>query len=635
MTNTPSRLRRFVRSIAISSLVLTTYADLSFADAWLDDDEQAIWQRAPGVYKEGGQWYVIFHAAAGDTDVKIQGEFTNGVANAIPLTRTPDGKLWWFKGPDSSFSRAPRNGDEYRFSLVRGGDTLTFPDPAARWMSGKDIATANSKIYIGSEQPWTVTNWQRPTADKLNIYQLHASRFTGRNPGNAFQEVTEELDNDGVNDYINELGPTAVQLLPVNEFTTSVSWGYNPNYYYAIESSFGGPVHFKHLVDTAQQNGMEVIVDLVFNHLSNRNESGNVGPNTILHAIDAETYIDGETDWGPMINFNNDVAKHFFIQNVLYLAKEFRITGFRFDATNVIHNPDNHHIVESGDGGGLQFLRELYGKVKAYDPNIWITYEEFPDWFGITAENFDGTTVEGSVHGPADSQWVDAFHDNFKAVLTSQTHLDELRNVFAHYGDGWEDGTVYTESHDEVGNTDDRIAKRGRDRKGWEMNQISGAGTLMSRGIPMVFMGQEAGELRQFYIDAWDEADKLDLNDYESNEGRQKILRWFQKMNKIRSDDLTNLAKGDVYIHHIHDINGVFAFTRANGKYLIVLNFLGKSWENYNVGVSGRYIELANTSWPIYNLNNYPFRSRGGEQAHDISDLHIPAYGAVVLKRVD
>jgi 1,4-alpha-glucan branching enzyme len=75
------------------------------------------------------------------------------------------------------------------------------------------------------------------------------------------------------------------------------------------------------------------------------------------------------------------------------------------------------------------------------------------------------------------------------------------------------------------------------------------------------------------------------------------------------------------------------AFTRDDGKYLIVLNFKDRSWENYQVGVAGRYRELANTSWPQFNLGGYPRRTRGGDQAQWISDLPIPAYGAVVLKR--
>ncbi len=489
------------------------------ADAWLNGDPNEIWNRSPGVYKEASHWYAIFHAAPGDSQVKLQGDFTNGTNNAISMTRTPDGNFWWFKGTDASFAKTPEHGDEYRFSLVRDGQTITFQDPAARWVSGTDNNTGMSKLVLSDDYQWGDTNWTRQTSDQFNIYQLHPLRFTDRNIGSPLAQVTEELDNDGHNDYLNNLGITAVELLPVNEFFGDLSWGYNPNYFYAVERSYGGPDALKKLVDTAHQNGIAVILDLEFNHLSTDDQN-------ILMRIDPTTYADGDTSWGALYNFNNDVAQHFLIQNVLYLAKEFHIDGFRFDHTNTIHNPDSWFVKVKGDGGGWDFLRQLYGQVKALDENIWMTAEELPDWWGLTADDI-GSSVAGSSHGPMDSQWTDTFHDKFKSVLTGG-HLDELWSVFGHFGDGWEDATVYTESHDEVGNTDDRIAKRGRDGKGWEMNQLSAAGTILARGVPMVFMGQEAGETSQFHIGICDPCDhdwwqdRLALDQYENDSGRQK-----------------------------------------------------------------------------------------------------------------
>lgn len=605
--------------LSISSLA----SSAAVADAWLDNDANAIWQRSPGVYKEGNDWYVIFHAAAGDTNVKIQGDFTNGAANAIPLTRTPDGKFWWFKGSDASFSSVPQHGDSYRFSFTRDGSTQTMQDPAARWVTDSNLTTGDSRITISSNYQWQSTGWTRPSQDKLSIYQVHPLRFTDRNGGSPLQEVTEELDGDGTNDYINNLGVTALELLPVNEFAGDLSWGYNPSYFYAIEASFGGPDHLKAMVDKAHQNGIAVILDLEFNHVA-------TGDN-ILNAVDNTTYIDGDTVWGGLYNFDNDVAKHFLIQNVLFLAKEYKIDGFRFDHTNSIHNDNSWSHTINGSGGGWDFLRELYGQTKQLDNNIWFTGEELPDWWGITADD-TGSTVAGSNHGPMDSQWTDEFHDKFKAVLTdSNTSLDELWSVFGHFGDGWQDATVYTESHDEVGNTDDRIAKRGRDGKGWEMNQISLAGTLLARGTPMFFMGQEAAESTQFHIDWWD--DRLPLTTYETDTGRKKILDWAKKMNEIRANDLTTLATGNSWVTHIHNNNRVATFTRADAKYAVVMNFGPTTYSNYDVGISGNYIELANTSWPQYNIGGVPWASRGGDQAFNISNVNIPAYGAVILMK--
>ncbi len=623
---------------------ITLSPPITFADvAWLDGDPNAIWNRSPGFYKEGSHWYAIIHVKPTVTRVRLAGEFTDWESHAIDLTKTPDGKFWWFKGTETSFRKAPVAGDAYKFILNEGdSENLWTQDPTARWVESSDLSK-NSLVTISSDYTWQDGSWSRPGWEYYLIYQLHPLRFTDRNGSlSPLPQVTEELDHDGANDYINNLHVTAIELLPVNEFPGDYSWGYNPSFFYAIESSYGTPDQVKELVDTAHQNGIAVILDLVFNH-------GGSGDNILWqiaqHDISNGTYYDGDTVWGPMVNFDNDVARHFFVQNILYLAREYHIDGFRFDFTRPIHNDSDSNIKKKGSGGGWNFLKEIRAKVKAVDPGILLIAEELPNNWYVTRENV-GHQWGGDWHGPFDAQWVDPFHDHFKEVLKG-AHLDHLYNVFRNFGDSWQDGLIYTESHDEVGNMDERIAKRSRDGKGWEMCQISATGTILARGIPMIFMGQEGGESMQFGMDDgklsdynpgtgetwWD--DRLPISSYETDPGRNKVRAWFKKMCDIRTGDLSRFAWGDIRITHIHDDNGIVAFTRDNGKYLIVLNFKGRSWDHYHVGVSGLYQELANTSWPAFNLGRYPVKSHGDWPAYQMNTVHIPAYGAVVLVRWD
>src|SRR6478752_6373477 len=94
-------------SIAALASVVGASNAVSAGDAWLDNDPDAIWGRSPGFYKEGSDWYAIIHVKPAVTRVRLAGDFTNEASNAIELTRTPDGKFWWFKGTDASFSRPP------------------------------------------------------------------------------------------------------------------------------------------------------------------------------------------------------------------------------------------------------------------------------------------------------------------------------------------------------------------------------------------------------------------------------------------------------------------------------------------------------------------------------------------------
>ena len=632
-------VRRFI--LLMLTMLVTVPALVRAEVGWMDSNPDAIWNRPPGFYKEGDQWYAIIHVKPSVTRVRLAGDFTDWEQKAVDLNKTPDGKFWWFKGTDQSLPTPPTVGQRYQFILNEGdGPNLWRQDPAARQVENSALGS-KSIVTIGSNYTWHDAGWSRSPWPRHLIYQLHPLRFTDRNrdpegkPLSPLRQVTEELDNDGGNDYLNRLGITTIQLLPVNEFPGDFSWGYNPSFFYAVESSYGTPNDLKALVDTAHRNGIAVILDVVYNH-------GGTGDN-ILWQIDTGTYYDGDTVWGAMVNFDDDVARHFFVQNAVYLAKEYHIDGIRFDFTRPIHNESDGNIRVRGTGGGWNFLREIRAKVKSVDPNIVLIAEELPNTWWVTQERVD-SNWGGDWHGPFDSQWTDDFHDNFKAVLTGQ-HLDHLYGVFTYFGDSWQDALVYSESHDEVGNTDDRIARRARDGKGWEMDQLAAVGTVLARGIPMIFMGQEGGEWMQFGQDDgklrdynpgtgntwWD--DRLSLANYETNLGQNKVREWYKTMFDIRRNDPESFAWPKVAITHIHNDNGIVAFTRDDGKYLVVLNFRGRDWEHYRVGVSGRYRELANTSWPEFNLGGYATRTRGREQAQWIDDIPIPAYGAVVLKR--
>ena len=582
---------------------------------------------SPGFYRKENNWYAIFHAAPHAVSVELIGDFTNWYENAIPLNRLPSGKFWYVKTSVGAANFDPENGQFYQFRVRYShfGEWFYYQDPAARQLEHTDIR--GRSIVTDSSYEWHDQNWRRPGWEYYSIYQLHLLRFSGRHPGlNPLQRITAEIEP-----YIKKTGANAIQLLPVNAFAGNVSWGYNGTFFYAIEDTYGSTDDLKGLVDTAHQNGMAVILDVVLNHIGNSDN--------ILWMLDKDEYVSGDTAWGPMLNFGSDVTRHFLIQSILYLAEEFHIDGFRFDMTHILHQGNTwaNHVRLPGRESGWNFIKELRHRVKQIDPGILLIAEELPDNWYVTKEHT--TNWAGDYHGPYDSQWCDQFHDDAKDVLAGG-HLDKLYNVLTYFGDNWQDSTNYTESHDEVGNEDKRIAKIGRDGRGFNMSQVAAPLTILARGIPMIFMGQEAGEWMQFGQDGqphgggswWDH--RLDLDEYEKEGSRQKkILNWYRRIFEIRNQHLSAFAYSDINITHIHDSNGIAAFTRDNGKYVIVLNFRATTWWHYNIGVSGFYKELANTSWPDFNIFDFAEASRQGFEHHHIHDVHIPSYGALVLER--
>jgi 1,4-alpha-glucan branching enzyme len=262
-----TQLRRLA-GITLAYLLLPLGAALGApAPAWLDGDPGAIWRRPPGFYQEADQWYAILHTRPGVTGVRLSADFTDGDTRAVELTPTPDGKFWWFKGSAARFARSPRAGDCYRFVLtLSDGTTTRSQDPAARRVESSNLA-ACSLVTVSTDYGWGDVAWRRPGWDYYQIYQLHPLRFSNRNAAlTPLQRVTEELNGNGRDDHLARLGATAVQLLPVNEFPGDLSWGYNPSFFYAVESSYGTPDQLKALVDTAHRQGRAVILDVVVNH---------------------------------------------------------------------------------------------------------------------------------------------------------------------------------------------------------------------------------------------------------------------------------------------------------------------------------------------------------------------------------
>lgn len=582
---------------------------------------------SPGVYLKEGFWHVIFHAPHNALDVQIVGDFTRWDCDAVTLKPTPNGKFWYLKVKQDSQGFRPADGDFYKFRVrySSSDDWFYFQDPAARCIESTSLS-GKSIVYDSKSYQWHETLWERPDWEYYLIYQLHALRFTSRNPHLApLQRIQEEIP------YIKNTGVTAIQLLPLNAFSGSVSWGYNGTFFYAIETSYGSPNDLKALVDTAHQHGLAVILDIVLNHIGNADN--------ILWQIDKEEYVSGDTEWGPMLNFGSDVARHFLIQYLLYFAQEFHIDGFRFDMSHILHkgNTWTAYVRQPGKYSGWSFIKELRYKLKQIDPKILLIAEELPNNWHVTKSHVNSSWCEDD-HGPFDSQWCDDFHDNCKAVIAGD-HLDKLKKALTYFGDNWHEALIYTESHDEVGNTNSRIAKIGRDGMGWNMSQLAAPLTILARGIPMIFMGQEGGEWMQFGQAGepaeggswWDH--RLNLEAYETSTYQQKILAWYRAIMAIRKNDMRSFSQGNIILHHIHDQNGIVAFSRGNEKYLIILNFRGSTWWNYSIGVSGRYKEIANTSWPPFNISGFTEATRHGDHYNQIVDVHIPAYGALILER--
>ena len=218
-----------------------------------------------------------------------------------------------------------RAGALYRYRIDGG---IEVPDPASRFQP-EDVhgpsAVIDPDAYIWTNSAWTGRPWHEAV-----IYELHVGTFS---PQGTFDGVIERLD------HLVELGVTAIELMPVADFSGRRNWGYDGVLPYAPDSSYGTPEDLKRLIDAAHGRGLMMFLDVVYNHF---------GPDgNFLNAYAPQFFTDRfDTPWGAAIDFSRREVRDFFIHNALYWLEEFRFDGLRLDAVHAIVDENSPDIIE-------------------------------------------------------------------------------------------------------------------------------------------------------------------------------------------------------------------------------------------------------------------------------------------------
>jgi malto-oligosyltrehalose trehalohydrolase len=226
----------------------------------------------------------------------------------VPMTRGPDGVF------EARVHCSPGTG--YRYRLESG---QLVPDPAAR--AQRDDIHGPSLVIDSAGYRWKHPDWKgRPWRETV-LYELHVGACGG------FAGVVERLAG------LSELGVTAVELMPVNDFPGTRNWGYDGVLPFAPDRAYGSPDELKALVDAAHEHGLMIFLDVVYNHFG---PDGNYLPSY----APAFFRDDVKTPWGPAIDFRRPEVRRFFAENALYWLMEYRFDGLRFDAVHAIADQD-------------------------------------------------------------------------------------------------------------------------------------------------------------------------------------------------------------------------------------------------------------------------------------------------------
>jgi maltooligosyltrehalose trehalohydrolase len=403
------------------------------------------------------------------------------------------------------------------FFVINGRER---PDPASR--SQPDGVHEASEV-VARVFDWHDAAWRGVPLEHYVIYELHVGTFTD---AGTFDAVVEHLDD------LSDLGITAIELMPIGQFSGTRNWGYDGVFVGAAQNSYGGPLGLKRLVDACHARGLALLLDVVYNHL---------GPEGNYLAEYGPYFTDRyKTPWGDALNFDgphSDDVRWFFIHNALQWIDEFHIDGLRVDAV--------HAIV---DRTAEPFLQDLTTAVRergnALGRHVYTFAESnLNDPRVITPKDALGLGF--------DSQWSDDFHHSLRTLLTAETSgyyagygrtSDLARTLTSGYlytGQhsvyrGRKHGlapktregkqfVVFAQNHDQVGNrmTGDRLAATVSLAK----VRIAAAAVILTPFIPMLFMGEEYGETAPFqYFTSHADRDLIEA----VRRGRHKEFERFQ-----------------------------------------------------------------------------------------------------------
>lgn len=187
------------------------------------------------------------------------------------MYRTPDGKRYWktlsnlTAGQEYIFQYVVDGsiGSETRMLkkyLIHGTINSSVNQPIRGILPYPGLKTQGVATVLQTNQPgytWEVENFEAPAKTDLVIYELLVRDFLGKHD---YQTLIDTLN------YLKNVGINAIELMPVNEFEGNLSWGYNPNYYFAPDKYYGPKNDFKKFIDECHKAGIAVIIDLVLNH---------------------------------------------------------------------------------------------------------------------------------------------------------------------------------------------------------------------------------------------------------------------------------------------------------------------------------------------------------------------------------
>jgi 1,4-alpha-glucan branching enzyme len=580
--------------------------------------------------------------------LSVVGDFNGWNSDSNPMTPRGDSGVW------ECFIRGLGKGSIYKYHL-RSRFHMYQVNKADPYGFHHETPPRTGSIVWGLDYKWGDEDWmslrhKRNASDApMSVYEVHiGSWMRNQEQGNrwfSYRELAPRLAA-----YVNELGFTHVEFMPVMEHPYFASWGYQVTGYFAPSSRFGTPQDFMYLVDYLHQRGIGVILDWVPSHFPNDQHGLAYFDGTHLYEH-ADPRKGFHPDWKSAIfNYGRNEVRGFLISNAMFWLDEYHIDGLRMDAIASMLYLD--YSRKQGE-----WIPNMYGGRENLDAVSLLqrvnhdAYQEFPDIVTIAEESTAWpmvsrpTYIGGLGFGMKwDMGWM---HDTLAYFQQDPIHRKYHHNKLTFRGlYAFTENFTLPLSHDEVVHgKGSLIGKMAGDywQKFANLRLLFGY-MFTQPGKKLIFMGGEIGQWSEWNHDA--SVDWLLLT-FPSHQG---IKRWVSDLNAFYRGEPAMYEydfnpAGWRWIDANDNDNSVLTYLRygkdENAPLVVACNFTPVPRRGYRVGVpkAGHWREVLNSNATIYGgtdegnyggANGEPIASHGFEQS---LLLNLPPLGMVVFKQ--
>lgn len=420
-----------------------------------------------------------------------------------------------------------------------------------------------------------------PLRDSI-IYELHVRGFTRHpsakvgHPG-TFKGVSEKIS------YLKRLGVTAVELMPVTEFNENETtftnpwtgerlknfWGYSPLSFFAPKCGYSSDLEaplseFRDMVKALHRAGIEVILDIVYNHTA---EGGSDGPTTSFRGIDNTIYylLDPWTraylnfsGCGNTCNCNHPIVRNLIMDALRWWVIDMHVDGFRFDLASILgrdptgqvlpNPPMVEMIAEDPVLAHTKIIAEAWDAAGLYQVGSFSPHHRWAEWNGRFRDDVRAFMCGHGGMVPALATRIAGSSDLYQRH--NRRPCNSINFITSHDGFTLADLVSYNEKHNLVNGEDNRDGDN--HNLSWNSG-VEGPTTnrtvhdlrsrrlrtmavilLLSQGVPMLVAGDEFGRSQQGNNNAWCQDNAIGWIDWSLAEKNRRQLRFFRKLIQLR-----------------------------------------------------------------------------------------------------